>query len=113
MKKKLSRGLCFVSSLGALVTVALGAAPEPTLEKKGKLLLLDENFEAAALPKGWAKNTGVLSVSGGVLRASQLASENHLGAFRKRAAVTGLCDPTRSQIRRCDNVQPWVRSSTG
>lgn len=43
---KLSRGLCFVSSLGALVTVALGAAPEPTLEKKGKLLLLDENFEA-------------------------------------------------------------------
>ena len=80
----LPRLLVSVLSLHALASVGLRAAPEPTptLGKKGKLLL-EENFEAVALPKGWTKNTGVLSVAGGVLHASQLASDNHIGAFRK------------------------------
>lgn len=63
------------SSMGA-------ATPEPTLGKKGKLLL-EENFDGSALPKGWNKNTGTLAVAGGVLHASQLAKDEHIGAFRK------------------------------
>lgn len=75
--------LCaLVLSWSMLAAVARGAAPEPTLGQKGRLLL-EENFEAATLPKGWAKNTGVLAVSGGVLHASQLASDHHIAAFRK------------------------------
>lgn len=69
-------------AMSSAATLGLGAAPELLLGKKGKLLL-EENFEAAALPKGWNKNTGALSVAGGVLHASQLASDNHIGAFRK------------------------------
>jgi hypothetical protein len=61
---------------------ASGAGPDPSLGKKGKLLL-EEKFEDGVLPKGWNKNTGVLSVGAGVLHASQLASDNHIGAFRK------------------------------
>ena len=75
--------LCVLVLLwSVLAAVALGAAPEPTLGKKGKLLL-EENFAAATRPKGWAKNTGVLSVSGGVLHASQRASDHPIAAFRK------------------------------
>ena len=70
-------------ALLALPLSALAAtAPEPTLGKKGRLLL-DEKFDGDAVPKGWTKNTGVLSVSGGVLHAGELASEKHVGAFRK------------------------------
>ena len=65
-----------------LASSALSAGPSPTLGKKGKLLL-EENFEDNALPKGWNRNTGALSVSEGVLHASQLASDRHIGAFRK------------------------------
>lgn len=69
--------------LGLLAAAnVMGAVPEPTLGKKGKLLL-EENFEAAALPKGWARNTGTLTVADGVLHASQLAKDNHIAAFRK------------------------------
>lgn len=76
------RRLIFISMLAVSAAVTAGAVPEPTLGKKGGLLL-EENFEAATLPKGWNKNTGALAVSGGVLHASQLASDNHIGAFRK------------------------------
>lgn len=80
MKIRRTAGFVFVGLLVALG--AMGAAPEPTLGKQGKLLL-EENFEAAALPKGWTKNTGTLAVAGGVLHASQLAKDNHVAAFRK------------------------------
>jgi hypothetical protein len=76
------RVLAQVLAMMAVTTYGLAAAPEPTLGKKGKLLL-EENFEATTLPKGWNKNTGALSVAGGVLHASQLASDNHIGAFRR------------------------------
>src|SRR5688572_2217231 len=65
-----------------LASSALSAGPSLTLGKNGKLLL-EENFEDGALPKGWNKNVGVLSVGGGVLHAGQLASDKHIGAFRK------------------------------
>lgn len=60
----------------------LGGELEPTLGKKGKLLL-EEKFEGAALPKNWNKNTGVLAVAEGALRSSELASEKHAAAFRR------------------------------
>jgi len=69
-------------AVALLACSALSAGPSPTLGRKGKLLL-EENFEDAALPKGWNRNTGVLSAGGGVLHASQLASDKHIGAFRK------------------------------
>ncbi len=62
--------------------LAAGAAPDAVIDKRGARLL-EENFEAGALPGGWTKNTGVLSVAGGVLHASELASDRHAGAFRK------------------------------
>jgi hypothetical protein len=59
---------------------------EPTLGKKGRLLL-EEKFESPTLPSGWTKNTGKLSVGDGALHASELASEKHVGAFRKAVPV--------------------------
>ncbi len=79
--KKL-RGLVCFALMGLMAATGFGAALEPTLGKKGKLLL-EENFEATALPKGWTKNTGTLAVASGVLHASQLAKDNHVAAFRK------------------------------
>lgn len=71
------------SVLFVFLALPLAAAGlEPTLGKKGKLLL-EENFEGDAVPNGWNKNTGVLAVSAGALHASELASEKHVGAFRK------------------------------
>lgn len=75
-------------SLGALLAVSVFAFPgfaadlEPTLGKKGKLLL-EERFDAATVPAGWTKNSGKISVADGTLHASQLAADNHIGAFRK------------------------------
>ena len=78
----LPRLVVVTTAVTLLASSALSAGPSPTLGKKGKLLL-EEKFEDDALPKGWNRNTGVLSVGGGVLHASQLASDNHIGAFRK------------------------------
>lgn len=78
--------------LGSLLAVSvlalrtLAAGLEPTLGKKGNLLL-EENFEAAAVPAGWTKNTGHYAVADGALHLSQLAADNHIGAFRKAVAV--------------------------
>lgn len=69
--------------LFAALALPLAAADlEPTLGKKGKLLL-EEKFDGATLPAGWNKNTGTLAVRDGALRASELASDQHVGAFRK------------------------------
>jgi hypothetical protein len=67
-------------ALSAFPTFA--ADVEPTLGKKGKLLL-NEKFETAGVPGGWNKNTGQLLIKDGALHASELASDQHLGAFRK------------------------------
>jgi hypothetical protein len=45
--------------------------------------LLNEQFEAPALPAGWTRNFGKLEIAGGALRASQLASDQHPCAFRR------------------------------
>jgi hypothetical protein len=68
--------------LALLAFPTFAADLQPTLGQKGKLLL-DEKFETAAVPAGWNKNTGQLSAKNGTLRASELASDQHLGAFRK------------------------------
>lgn len=60
----------------------LAATPEPTLGRKGKLLL-DEKFDATAVPAGWTRNTGKLSIADSSLHASEVASDKHVGAFRK------------------------------
>ena len=65
-----------------LASSLLAADLEPTLGKKGKLVL-EEKFDGTTVPAGWNKNTGRISVADGVLHASQLASDNHIGAFRK------------------------------
>ncbi|MBI5773796.1 MAG: hypothetical protein HZA89_08650 [Verrucomicrobia bacterium] len=70
-----------------LLTLTASAADlEPVLGKKGKLLL-EEKFDGDAVPKGWNRNTGKLSVSGGVLHASEVAADKHAGAFRKPLPV--------------------------
>jgi hypothetical protein len=78
----LSRLVVATVAVTLLAGGTLRAGPEPALGRKGKLLL-EETFEEGALPKGWNRNTGVLSVGGGVLHARQLAGDNHIGAFRK------------------------------
>lgn len=78
--------------LSAVLACALLAFPviaadlEPTLGRKGRLLL-EEKFDAAAMPAGWTKNTGSYAVADGSLHLSQLAADNHIGAFRKAVAV--------------------------
>ena len=77
------------TAIGAMMAATLFGAtggPEPVLGKKGKLLV-EENFDGAAVPKGWNKNTGVLSVAEGALHAGQLAKDEHIGAFRKLVPV--------------------------
>ncbi len=74
--------LRFASFVLLLTLPALAADLEPTLGKKGKLLL-EEKFDGPAVPAGWTKNTGKISVAEGTLHASQLASDEHIGAFRK------------------------------
>ena len=69
-----------------LTTHAIAADLDPTLGKKGKLLL-DEKFSTAAVPAGWNKNTGKLSVTDGALHLSEVAAEKHAGAFRKALPV--------------------------
>ena len=71
---------CLVLVFGAVSVFA--AADELTLGQKGKLLL-EEKFDAATLPAGWTRNTGQIGVKDGALHASELASDKHLGAFRK------------------------------
>jgi hypothetical protein len=74
-------------SAGLLFSLpAFAASLEPTLGKKGPLLL-EEKFDGATIPAGWTKNTGKISVADGALHVSQLASDNHIGAFRKAVPV--------------------------
>lgn len=61
-------------------------APEPKLGEKGKLLL-EENFSGSVVPKGFTVNTGKLRVADGSLRASELAKDMHIGAFRYHLLV--------------------------
>src|SRR5205823_2816061 len=61
---------------------ACAADPDVTLGQRGRLLL-EEKFDDGTVPAGWNKNTGKISVADGALHASQLASDNHIGAFRK------------------------------
>ena len=69
-------------AIALVCSSALAADPDVTLGTRGKLLL-EEKFDGASVPAGWNKNTGKISVADGALHASQLASENHIGAFRK------------------------------
>jgi hypothetical protein len=84
MKPRRRLALLTCAALAALPLPA--ATPEPTLGKRGKILL-EENFAGDALPKGWAKNFGALAVSGGALRAGQQASDQHAAAFRRPLPV--------------------------
>jgi hypothetical protein len=58
------------ASLSVLCGHCLAADLEPTLGTKGRLLL-EENFDGAALPKGWSVKSGAVRVADGTLRASQ------------------------------------------
>ncbi|HEY6167588.1 MAG TPA: hypothetical protein VI454_06085 [Verrucomicrobiae bacterium] len=78
--------VCAALLFATLISPARAADLEPTLGKKGPLLL-EEKFEGNAVPKDWNKNRGVISVANGVLHASELASEKHVGAFRKPLPV--------------------------
>jgi acetyl esterase/lipase len=63
-------------------TGASATGPEPTLGKKGRLLL-EETFDGDALAKGWTGKTGGLSVAGGVLHASMKSADGRLGLFNR------------------------------
>jgi hypothetical protein len=78
--KSPARRLALVAVAFVLPVIAAGV--EPSLGRRGTLLL-EESFDGTALPKGWAKNTGELSVKEGVLHASELPAQSHVGAFRK------------------------------
>lgn len=70
--------------LAALVAVPATQAAElgNKLGKKGSVLL-DEKFDGTELPKNWTRNTGKLTVAGGVLKASEVAADMHAAAFRR------------------------------
>lgn len=71
-----------VVSLLSIVRAATPPEAEPVLGRRGAVLL-HENFDGAALPAGWGRNTGVLTVRDGVLHAAELPADQHVGAFRK------------------------------
>jgi acetyl esterase/lipase len=59
---------------------------EPTLGKKGRLLL-EETFDGDALSNGWTGKTGGLSVAGGVLHASMKSADGRLGLFNREQSM--------------------------
>ena len=77
-----SRNRSKILVVAAIAIPARATDITPTLGTKGKLLL-EEKFDAPSLPAGWTKNTGTLAVRDGTLHASELASDQHVGAFRK------------------------------
>lgn len=72
--------LVFVSAFAAFSSAA--ADLEPKLGKKGALLL-EEKFDGRELPKNWNRNAGKLTVADGVLKASEVAANQHAAAFRR------------------------------
>src|SRR4051812_17710428 len=73
--------LLTIALLPALwAATALAADLEPQLGAKG-LLLLEENFDADSLPKGWAIKNGKVRVAEGALRASQDKEAGRLCLF--------------------------------
>ena len=58
------------------------ADPEPTLGRKGPLLL-EEKFDGDMLPKGWTGKTGGLRVADGALHAGQKKDDGRLGLFSR------------------------------
>jgi hypothetical protein len=55
---------------------------EPTLGKKGRLLL-EETFDGETLSDGWTGKTGGLRVAEGVLHASMKSADGRLGLFNR------------------------------
>ncbi len=79
----LPRPLASLTLCAALAaTVFAAQTTEPTLGKRGRLLL-EEKFEAAAIPAGWVRTTGELSIADGALRSRELQADKHAAAFRK------------------------------
>lgn len=71
----------FICATGLSATSGFTADLEPTLGKKGTLLL-EEKFEGAEVPKNWRANTGKLRVADGALSTSEKKADGHIGAFR-------------------------------
>lgn len=67
-------------AVSAVVLADEAPSLEPTLGKKGRLLL-EERFDGDALPKGWTQKAGGLRVADGVLHASQDRTAGRLGLF--------------------------------
>lgn len=78
------RPLATLALCASLALSAAFAAPdaEPTLGKRGKLLL-EEKFESPEIPPGWNRNTGELAIAGGALRSREIEADKHAAAFRK------------------------------
>src|SRR5213592_3308263 len=81
MRRILIFAVFIAFSFAGMVTVAVGEL-EPTLGKKGRLLL-EEEFEGQALPKGWIVKAGRLRVTDGTLLASQNREAGKLGLFSR------------------------------
>jgi hypothetical protein len=79
-------GVACAAVIFCISSIHAAEVPELLLGKKGKSLL-EETFSGDTVPKGFAVNTGKLRVAEGSLRASQLAKDNHIGAFRYRLPV--------------------------
>lgn len=73
----------FLFAFAAASLPALAVDLEPSLGKKGKLLL-EETFSGPEVPKGWHANTGTLRIVEGQLHAGEKSSDKHIGAFRHR-----------------------------
>lgn len=65
---------------------ALAADLEPTLGKKGKLLL-DESFASAAVAKEWTHAVGKVAVVDGALSVAEQKADKHVCAVRRKVAV--------------------------
>ncbi len=96
-------GVACAAVIFSVSSICADEAPELKLGKKGKSLM-EETFSGDAVPKGFAVNTGKLRVAEGSLRASQLAKDNHVGAFRYRLPVQ---DMVVQMDFRFDGARTW------
>lgn len=77
--------------LGCLFFASFVSADETpaSLGKKGKQLLVDK-FDGPEVPNVWKKNTGAMKLHEGALRLSELASDKHVGAFRRALPLQNM-----------------------
>jgi hypothetical protein len=117
-------------ALNATPLIHAAETPQPTLAKKGELIL-EESFDDDTLPKGWTVQTGDWKPVGGVLVAREIPADHHAaaarrllpmqdGIFQLRFRLAGKAkafhfgfDPARGELKKKGHLFSIIVTPTG